>query len=65
VRLDVLDDGSGFSKDDVGPAEGGFGLVGMDQRVRRLSGQLEIESEPGRGTAVSASVPAIPLGGTL
>jgi len=65
VRLDVLDDGSGFSKDGVRPAEGGFGLVGMDQRVRRLSGQLEIESEPGRGTAVSASVPAIPLGGTL
>jgi signal transduction histidine kinase len=65
VRLDVLDDGSGFSKDDARPAEGGFGLVGMDQRVRRLSGQLEIESEPGRGTAVSASVPAIPLGGTL
>jgi signal transduction histidine kinase len=63
VRLDVLDDGGGFSKDDARPAEGGFGLVGMDQRVRRLSGQLEIESEPGRGTAVSASVPAIPLGG--
>ena len=34
----------------------------MRQRVNRLAGQLEIESEPGAGTAVSASVPAIPLG---
>ena len=38
---------------------GGFGLTTMRQRVRRLTGQLEIESEPGGGTAVSASVPAI------
>ena len=41
---------------------GGFGLVAMRQRVSRLAGQLEIESEPGAGTAVSASLPAIPLG---
>ena len=41
---------------------GGFGLVAMRQRVSRLAGQLEIESEPGAGTAVSASLPAIGLG---
>ena len=34
----------------------------MRQRVNRLAGQLEIESEPGAGTAVSASLPAIGLG---
>jgi len=44
------------------PAGGGFGLIAMRQRVSRLAGQLEIESEPGTGTAVSASLPAIPLG---
>ena len=67
VTLDVLDDGRGF---DVGGRESsprgdgsGFGLTAMRQRVRRLDGQLEIESEDGGGTAVSASVPAIPLGG--
>ncbi len=32
----------------------------MEQRVRRLAGSLAIESEPGHGTAISASVPAIP-----
>jgi signal transduction histidine kinase len=38
---------------------GGFGLTGMRQRVQRVAGTLAIESEPGAGTAVSASVPAI------
>jgi nitrate/nitrite-specific signal transduction histidine kinase len=32
----------------------------MRQRVQRVAGTLAIESEPGTGTAVSASVPAIP-----
>lgn len=31
--------------------------------VRGGAGRLEIESEPGDGTAISASVPAIPAGG--
>jgi signal transduction histidine kinase len=39
---------------------GGFGLTVMRQRVSRLAGTLEIESEPGAGTAVYAGVPAIP-----
>jgi signal transduction histidine kinase len=74
VTLDVRDDGSGFTepKDEnengngngKSPAVGGFGLIAMRQRVNRLAGQLEIESEPGAGTAVSASLPAIPLGGS-
>jgi signal transduction histidine kinase len=67
VTLDVRDDGVGFrlppdgtgQAGQSGDAGGGFGLTTMRQRVRRLTGQLEIESEPGGGTAVSASVPAI------
>jgi signal transduction histidine kinase len=62
VTLDVRDDGAGFDRAEPSPADGGFGLIAMRQRVSRLAGQLEIESEPGAGTAVSASVPAIPLG---
>ena len=60
VALDVHDDGVGF---DVGAPAGasgaGFGLHGMRQRVARVAGSLVIESEPGRGTAISARVPAI------
>ncbi len=66
VTLDVRDDGVGFApnvKRANGSVNGGFGLTGMRQRVQRLAGRLEIESEPGSGTAVSATVPAIPAGG--
>ncbi|WP_035303319.1 sensor histidine kinase [Actinokineospora inagensis] len=66
VTLDVRDDGVGFdpnAKRANGSTQGGFGLTGMRQRVQRLAGRLEIESEPGGGTAISAAVPAIPAGG--
>jgi signal transduction histidine kinase len=66
VTLDVRDDGVGFEPDarrTNGSADGGFGLAGMRQRVQRLAGRLDIESEPGGGTAISATVPAIPAGG--
>jgi len=67
VTLDVRDDGRGFAPRGAGneqsQTDGGFGLIAMRQRVNRLAGQLEIESEPGAGTAVSASLPAILLGG--
>jgi signal transduction histidine kinase len=62
VTLDVRDDGVGFDPGGVGGDGdgGGFGLTVMRQRVGRLAGTLEIESEPGAGTAVFAGVPAIP-----
>jgi signal transduction histidine kinase len=62
VVLDVRDDGRGFTPSATpGPSAGfGFGLAAMEQRVRRVSGTLTVESSPGEGTALSASVPAIP-----
>ncbi|WP_233258120.1 sensor histidine kinase [Micromonospora sp. S4605] len=65
VTLDVRDDGVGFAVTDP-PAprrpDGGYGLTAMRQRVAGVGGELAIESEPGGGTAVSASVPAHPGG---
>ena len=55
VALDVRDDGGGF---DPARSGGGFGLVAMRQRIEGLSGTLQVESEPGGGTAISARVPA-------
>ena len=53
VTLDVRDDGTGLAR-----ANGsGFGLIAMRQRVLGLDGRLEIESEPGMGTAISATIP--------
>ncbi|MGZ3145183.1 sensor histidine kinase [Lentzea chajnantorensis] len=66
VTLDVLDDGVGFAPDAQrkgGSADGGFGLAGMRQRVQLLAGRLDVESEPGGGTAITVAVPAIPAGG--
>ncbi|WP_063780758.1 sensor histidine kinase [Nonomuraea sp. SBT364] len=61
VVLDVRDDGAGFDPGAVEPSiAGGFGLIGMRQRVTRLAGAFAVESAPGQGTGVSATVPAIP-----
>lgn len=66
VVLDVRDDGVGFAADRSEPGDGsGFGLRAMRQRVQRAGGVLEIESAPGEGTAVSASVPAISTAGDM
>lgn len=58
ITLDVRDDGAGFDPEQV-RGRGGFGLTSMRNRVARLAGTLHIEAEPGGGTAISASVPAV------
>jgi signal transduction histidine kinase len=69
VALDVRDDGGGFDPARLGDSaadglhvdRGGFGLVAMRQRIEGLSGTLQVESEPGAGTGISACVPAEPV----
>jgi len=59
IRAIVRDDGVGFEPGlQVGPRQGHFGLAGMRERAERLEGTLEIVSTPGRGTTVTAVVPA-------
>lgn len=55
-RIDLLvaDEGEGF---DPAAGRGGFGLVGMHERVELAGGELRIESRPGGGTRVIASMP--------
>ena len=57
VRLEIEDDGCGF---DVaacpGVDEGHFGLQGARERIRMFGGELELESEPGKGTAMRFAV---------
>jgi two-component system, NarL family, sensor histidine kinase DevS len=55
VRATIKDDGRGF---DATAPTGGFGLIGMHERAELLDGDLEIESAPGEGTTVRASLPA-------
>lgn len=60
VVVDIRDDGVGFVTAGTGSPPGtGFGLRTMRQRIQAVGGVLEIESEPGEGTAVSAGVPVV------
>ena len=54
--LVVRDDGRGF--DPRAAARGHFGLLTMRERAEACGGELEIESDPGRGTRVRVEVPA-------
>jgi signal transduction histidine kinase len=56
VHLTVRDDGDGF--DPATAQASGFGLLGMRERVHLLDGTLQIESSPGDGTTVRATLPA-------
>ena len=67
VRLDVVDDGAGFSVEEWerrGAASNdgrpSFGLRLMRERLRDLGGGLDIESSPGEGCALSAHLPLGP-----
>ncbi|MFZ2528483.1 MAG: sensor histidine kinase [Rhodococcus sp. (in: high G+C Gram-positive bacteria)] len=56
VRLDVVDDGVGFDPDvEVGPES--YGLRAMRDRLESLGGTLVVESAPGDGTALAATLP--------
>ena len=59
LLVDVVDDGRGFDPSLVGPVTdaGGFGLRAMHERLAALGGTLSIESAPGEGTAIAASLP--------
>jgi two-component system sensor histidine kinase UhpB len=54
IEMTVRDDGRGFATN--GSADG-LGLNGMVERARLMGGELEIDSRPGGGTAVSLRVP--------
>ncbi len=53
VHIAVTDDGQGF---DPRGAHGGFGLVGMHERVDLFAGNIEVQSSPGEGTTVRAQL---------
>jgi signal transduction histidine kinase len=53
LQLQVADNGKGFSEEKSG---NGSGLKSMRARAGELNGQLEIDSQPERGTKVIFSV---------
>lgn len=56
VRLRISDNGNGVQDHEARP-DRGFGLPTLRERLRTLGGTLTLDSTPGRGTALTASVP--------
>ncbi len=58
VQIRITDDGLGFDPAArPGPQEGHFGLLGMQERMKRLGGRLTVTSAPGEGTCITAEAP--------
>ncbi len=60
LQLIIRDDGVGFDVREArarAAAGASFGLQGMEERVRLVGGQLEIESTPEQGTQIRARFP--------
>jgi len=59
IVVRVSDDGRGFD-----PARSrGMGILGMEERVKRLGGTLRVDARPGQGATVTAELP-LPTGGS-
>ncbi|MBA0085408.1 MAG: ATP-binding protein, partial [Acidobacteria bacterium Pan2503] len=56
LEVEIKDDGQGFDPQRVR----GMGLLGMEERVKRLGGKLKIESRAGHGTRIVAELPLEP-----
>ena len=55
IVVRITDDGHGFD-----PARSrGMGILGMEERVKRLGGTLRVESQPGKGAAVTVELPSL------
>lgn len=58
ITVEIADDGKGFAAERVR----GMGILGMEERVRRLEGSLAIKSDPTKGTTVKAELPLPHIG---
>jgi signal transduction histidine kinase len=56
LQLAVRDEGKGFDTE-AAQATSGLGLVSMQERLKLVNGCVAIESKPGAGTTVRATVP--------
>ena len=66
IALEIADDGVGFDPERALRKEGKFGLRNMQTYARDLSGHLDLQSAPGRGTRVVLRIPLhISLEGSL
>lgn len=56
IRGLLKDDGVGFDASAARNGDG-FGLISMEERIKKLGGELSVETSPGRGTRISFRAP--------
>ena len=54
VIISIRDNGRGFDADSQRGGPNGFGLLGMEERIREICGTMSIESSVGQGTNLRA-----------
>lgn len=57
ISMAIKDDGIGFNVEKRSKQSGKYGLLGLNERVRLLNGELMIRSVPTEGTEVTVIVP--------
>lgn len=57
IRLKLRDDGSGATD-----TSGGFGLIGLRERVHLLGGEFDIQTQSGQGFQIKVSLPFVKEG---
>jgi PAS domain S-box-containing protein len=60
LRLGIEDDGAGFDLKAILAARNSSGLSGMRERVTLLGGQMRVQTSPGHGTRLFATLPVPP-----
>jgi len=55
IVLEIIDDGKGIDKGEINK-KNSFGLMGMEERVRLMSGEFDVEGS-GNGTVVKVKIP--------
>jgi signal transduction histidine kinase len=61
VGLTVVDNGRGITPAEIAGARS-LGLLSMRERVSALGGRFTVSGVPGRGTALSVTIPLTPPG---
>jgi NarL family two-component system sensor histidine kinase YdfH len=57
IAVEVQDDGIGFDPVAVAKERGHYGLIGLQERARLVSGSLQVDSTPGAGTTMRMRFP--------
>ncbi|QBG45910.1 hypothetical protein EGM51_00225 [Verrucomicrobia bacterium S94] len=58
LSMTIYNNGKGFDPEQLPPA-GHFGVRGMHERINRIKGELNIESDLEKGTTVTVELPSL------